>query len=341
MLRRASVGFAYFVNVAEEIDLAPLRSILEGMGYAPAEKARRRIPPTILVHPPLYAFREDEPSFQLRAYPFGIVEILFWQDLPLDLREIHEALLQDAPHEIYAKVEHEFHRLLPSITPAMEGKGTHDEERYRMILLVPAAPLDTQTLWETLPLVPWLLGEDEVFSPQIIRDLQSRALSYTAYDLLLIGWDRSILVDPWEETEVFQLIEMALAQDLEWSSLDVYLESEMEGVYTLLSEKRPINRRRLKEIQKLQLDFLEALDRVQGGIKLTEDPYFARIYNQALRTFGVPDTRSSIQARLEYIERLWLALANEQRDQRMEFVEWGIFFLILLEILIWLISSKG
>lgn len=36
-----------------------------------------------------------------------------------------------------------------------------------------------------------------------------------------------------------------------------------------------------------------------------------------------------------YLERLLEVLESEERDRRLEMVEWGIFLLILLEILLW------
>ncbi len=333
MLRRSWERISLFVEVADEIEGPLLARALKALDFHPPKDRTRRTRSPVLLQPPVHLVHREKPV-ELRAYPFGVLEVSLQRSLPSFLPQLHALLLSDIPPEAYQSLHRALESVLEAGGGALKGHGSGEEELYRFVVLVPRKGYPVRNLQERLPLTAWLLGEEEAFSREIQEAVHRSAFSYTAYDLLLIGWDRTVLVDPWEETQVLDVVAYALAQDLELSTFDRYLEEEMDRVHEVLRGRRG-SRKEIRELREWALDFLEAVDRVRGGIKLTEDPYYARVYERALRIFGVPQVEASLQARMGYLERLLEVLESEERDRRLEMVEWGIFLLILLEILLW------
>jgi len=334
MLRKAWECISLFVDVADEIEGSVFAHALTTSGFEVLTGQSRRIRSPVLLQPPTHLIHREKP-LEVRAYPFGVLEVSLRRDLSPRLPELHRELLGDIPAEVHRWLQEAVAEVLETGRPGLKGRGSGEEELYRFVVLVPQEGHRVRDLWENLPLLVWLLGEEETFSEELEETVHRSSFSYTAFDLLLIGWDRTLLVDPWEETRVLDVVAYALAQDLELSTFDRYLEGEMDRVHEVLRGRRGL-RKKIREIREWALDFLEAVDRVRSGIKLTEDPYYARVYERALRIFGVPQVEASLQARMAYLERLLEVMEAEERDRRLEIVEWGIFLLILVEILLWL-----
>ncbi len=339
MLRKAWERISLFVEVADEIEGPALVQALKGPGYHALQGRARRVRSPVLLQPPVHLVHRNEP-LEIRAYPFGVLEVSLRREISTRLPELHRALLSDISSGVHRRLREALDRTLAAGRTALRGYGSGEEELYRFVVLVPRKGYPVRDLREKLPLTAWVMGEEEAFSEEIQKAVHRSAFSYTAFDLLMIGWDRTLLVDPWEETQVLDVVAYALAQDLELSTFDRYLEEEMDRVHEVLRGRRG-SRKEVRELREWALDFLEAVDRVRGGIKLTEDPYYARVYERALRIFGVPQVEASLQARMGYLERLLEVLETEERDRRLEMVEWGIFLLILLEILLWLSGKFG
>lgn len=335
MISRAWERVSLFVDVADEIHGQKLAAGLAPLGFTPPESSSRRLLPPIIVHSPWVLIHPGE-GVELRAYPFGVLEVSLLRDLGTDISGLHQTWLSGVPGTVLKPLREIFARVMEAGQEALQGQGSGEEELYRFGVIVPDPPVPVSRLWEQFPLVSWLMGEDEDFSPEIHASIRRAAFSYTTFDLLLVGWDRTLLLDPWEETQVLDIVAYALAQDLELATFDRYLDGQMDRAHEFLRGRRRVSGRDLRELREWALDFLESLDRVRAGIKLTDDPYYARVYDRALQVFGVPPLQESLETRLRYLERLLEFLENEQRDRRLELVEWGIFLLILLEILLWL-----
>lgn len=184
-----------------------------------------------------------------------------------------------------------------------------------------------------------LLGESASFSPQIREDLERTMLAYSSDDLAYVSWDSALLCDPEYPWDLVDLIEFANVQLLELRSYDSRLGQQLDQMYGDISDADRRNQfARIKRyhqimtgLMELIADINEVFERIGNLIRITEDTYYARVYEITLRVLRVKLWEETVQRKLQVINQTYSMLSNEVNVQHSNFLEWTIIILIALE----------
>lgn len=187
--------------------------------------------------------------------------------------------------------------------------------------------------------VPLLMGEDIDFSPQLREQVLSNRLSYSCEDFIILTWDTALICDPEDPGDLRDLIEFANVQLLELRYYDLLLNRQMEIMYddiekagqsTTFSRLRRF-RKILSALMGFIADITEVTEKVDNLIKITEDVYYARVYQTTLRVLRIDQWREGVARKLQATQQNYSMLSNELNVQHSNVLEWIIILLIALE----------
>jgi hypothetical protein len=205
---------------------------------------------------------------------------------------------------------------------------------------VPPSALDDTALVELL------LGEPRALTEDARRNLLSRRFSYTEQDLTVLSWDAALVVEPAAaDQDVEFLLEFANAQLLELRVYDAYLDAELPQLYDRASLARrgpaALLVRRFEHVlaglHTLVADTTEVVERVENGLKVTNDVYVARIYQAALALFREDAWRLGLSRKLGIFRDTYSMLNDEAQTARGNVLEVIIILLIVIEVVMGLI----
>jgi hypothetical protein len=205
---------------------------------------------------------------------------------------------------------------------------------------VPPSGLDDRALVELL------LGEPRVLTEDARRNLLSRRFSYTEQDLAVLSWDAALVVEPAVgDQDVEFLLEFANAQLLELRVYDAYLDAELPQMYDRASLARrgpgALLVRRFENVlaglHTLVADTTEVVERVENGLKVTNDVYLARIYQAALALFREDAWRLGLARKLQIFRDTYAMLNDEAQTARGNVLEIIIILLIVTEVILGLV----
>jgi hypothetical protein len=328
-------------DVADAIDLSalagPRPSLLRPRGGA-----------VIFERPPLTLDRGPRAAggryglLTARLYDFGVAalswrvsfkERLSWEELVAEALALPRDLTLDAffLNELQS-LRNQFHGAL--VRPAEERRW----EEFTVVHLRgtdparPAADLLAEPGTAQL-----LLGERQRFAPEVRRDLERFAFSYTLEDLAVLAFDCVLVVDPQDIWDVADLVEFAHAELVELSYYDRILARELQRVPDVLRHRPHLSfrsyeklRRRLME---LHTEITDMHNRLRGALKVTEDLFYARIHRAAMELYGVRELDDLVEERLGVLSETYTMISEEVRYFRSELLEVGVFILILIEVL--------
>lgn len=187
--------------------------------------------------------------------------------------------------------------------------------------------------------VPLLMGERVEFSELIRNQVLGNRLSYTCSDFAIMTWDSAVLCDPVDTSDMRDLIEFANVQLLELRYYDNLLNRQMEKMYddieAAATKSSYRKSRYYREIigSRMQLiaDITEVREKIENLIKITEDVYYARVYQTAHRVLRTDQWTESLNRKLQVIQQNYTLLSNQVNIQHSNFLEWIIIILIALE----------
>lgn len=354
-VRRATVEVFRIYDVAQEIDLVAVESLL--VGHRPVARIRlQRVAPkaiafddppvvTDLLAPPLDIGGVRAPTrASARIYGFGVVSLSLEVGLPAEMGWAEfETFVRDAEREVSVLP---FWRsgldgLLEALTPAMRSPvASRMEEDYNIITVRELEPaIGAAELMERVDLVPVLTQEPQALSDAARRDVLRYAHSYYQDDLVILTWDRAFVLEPSDDDDIADLLEVANAQLLELRYYDALLDSELPHTYDQAAAVRATQAllrgrysRAANQMRALVAEVTLITEKVDNALKVTEDVYLARVYSSALELFRVRFWAGSIDRKLSLIRDTYTALYDEAMATRAEWLEAAIVFLIVLEI---------
>lgn len=187
--------------------------------------------------------------------------------------------------------------------------------------------------------VPLLMGEKIPFSDQMREQVLKNRLSYSVYDYVILTWDTALICDREDPSDLRDLIEFGNVQLLELRYYDAMLSQQMEKMYEdiELAETKSLYRK-LKHYRniistRMQLiaDITEVKEKIENLIKITEDVYYARVYQTTLKVLRSDQWTESVNRKLNVIQQNYALLSNQVNIQHSNFLEWIIIILIALE----------
>jgi len=238
--------------------------------------------------------------------------------------------------------------LLGRITSALSGALTRpftsplEEDHLVATVQRWNEPVPASELLERIDLVPLLSGEDRPLSEKSRKDLLRHRFSYYEDDLAVVTWDRAFILEPRNDTDVADILEVANAQLLEFRYYDELLDDELPRMYELVKSARKrlslLGARRFADLARTLYtqvaEVTELTERADNVLQVTEDVYLARVYRAALEIFGVPTVGAAVDRKLGIIRDTYSALYAEASGARGELLEVAIILLIVIEIVI-------
>lgn len=351
-----------FYDVANEIDLN--RAEREIARTYPAERLRlQRLRPRVVrfANPPLTVPLppSDEThdwllpvrEILVRLYAFGAVCVRLECPLPSDspLTRV-EAIVRDALNAdadaicrpIAVRVLREVASAL--YKPQWEWPSWAGEDYlivYVHAFSVEPPPTASQLLQE-YDFTRLLMGETTPLSPQVREAVLRYAYTYTPEDLAIIAWESAFVYDTDGIMDVPDLLEFANAQLLELEFFDTYLDEVLEEAYDDVEALRAMwsllryarVRRALNRLTMTVMEVTELSGRVINALKITEDVFYAQVYNGAAEVLGLSTWMADVREKLDALRDIYTMLAEEATNARLTVLEVIIVILISIELLL-------
>ncbi|MBO8158185.1 hypothetical protein [Thermosyntropha sp.] len=192
-----------------------------------------------------------------------------------------------------------------------------------------------------------LMGEKTNFSPQMRQQVLNNTLSYSQDDFAIISWDSALLCDSEDPQDLQDLIEFANVQLLKLRYYDNLVARRMEKMYDDIEQAEKLSRyarlRRyrqiMSELMEIIGDITEVTEKIKNFIKITEDIYYARVYETTLRVLRTGQWSESLNRMISVIYQNYSLLSNEVNIQHSNFLEWIIIILIALEFIFAILQS--
>jgi hypothetical protein len=350
-------------DVGYALDLERAARLMEGRTTGRTRPTRGEAKALVIAQPPLTLALGPVrlpgdgavPGAELSAccYDFGVISLRLrvalpdgasWPELVALTRSLERADLAGVFGPSLALLTSQLRPAIvrPAIAPVAE-----DYTICRLTGLRDAAdgPVTPGVLDDTA-LAELLLGESRPLTEDARRFLLSRRFSYTDQDLTVLSWDAALVVEPQPgDQDVEFLLEFANAQLLELRVYDAYLDAELPQLYDRASLARrgpaALLVRRFEHVlaglHTLVADTTEVVERVENGLKVTNDVYLARIYQAALALFREDAWRLGLARKLQIFRDTYAMLNDEAQTARGNVLEVIIILLIVIEVVMGLI----
>ncbi len=283
-----------------------------------------------------------------KAYDYGVLSIIF--EIPVKDIQIAEfrtlaSNLEDCFKEDFQK---ELKRLVEDLGDALhQVNPSRFEEDYTIYYLRQLYPQQPATDFLTSCDIGNLLLYEESESPPSAatrEELLSASFSYSDNDIVVLSWDKALVVEPSGSMDIPDLLEFANAQLLELRVYDDMLDRELDIINERILKQVSPSIWKIKRYEELAAkvmltvtDLTHITEKIDNSLKVTEDVYYARIYASALSLFKVQQWEASIERKINIASRIYDMLYRVIANKRTELLELVIVFLIALEIVLILI----
>lgn len=181
--------------------------------------------------------------------------------------------------------------------------------------------------------------KEATLSSQTLEQIKNSLFQYSDEDLIVVDWNRAIIMGDNEEVEeLSDIVEFALCQLLEMRLYDDLLDTKIGSLYKAIQTQKSgfFNNRYAAlahEASLLFIELSEVIDLVENSLKVIGDTYYAKVYRVAIARFHIQTWRQSISHKLDNlsnISSLFNSEINERRNQLMELI---IVILITIEVI--------
>jgi hypothetical protein len=135
---------------------------------------------------------------------------------------------------------------------------------------------------------------------------------------------------------VADLVEFVHAQLLELSYYDRVLTEELERVPQVLRVRGLWGygwlQRLRRHLMARHAEIADVKARMEGALRITEDLFYAKIYQAALELYGAHELERSVEEKLRALEATYEMVTEEVAYLRSQAVEVGILALIAFEV---------
>jgi hypothetical protein len=337
-------------DVCEEIRLEQLRDLLgarrtePSFKHATPEYVRFENPPVVEALEPIRLGSGETVQPQIKYYDYGVISVLMSLPFEGDWESLSNLAARWVPSaELEQQAEKIVRSRLERIAPGMVRPYSHwlGEDYYVFLLSeVEGQPLGTDLLRDHGPQIAQIVrGEHAELAQAEKDDSLQAALSYYPRDLIVIGWNASLIYDTpsGAETSV-QILEYVNSQLLEFRHYDELLTRELAAVYESLKHragllKRWQMRREASRLTTVTVEVTELVERADTAIKFVSDMFSARLYRLAATKVGVPEYKNLVNAKLKTAEGLYHFLIEEFHQSRGFVLELMVVIILLIELI--------
>jgi hypothetical protein len=282
-----------------------------------------------------------------KAYDYGVLSIIF--EIPFRETGIadFEAMARSAEDPFMEDFRQELDRLVDDLGNALHQLNrSRFEEDYIVYYLRQLNPEMTAREFRGICDIGNLLLYEEGESPPsgaTKEELLSFSFSYSDNDLVVLSWDKAIVIEPGGSMDIPDLLEFANAQLLELRVYDDMLDRELDVINDRIMTEVSPSIWKIKRYEKLAArvmrtvtDLTGITEKIDNSLKVTEDVYYARIYTSALSLFKVRQWETSMERKINIASRVYDMLYREISNRRTELLEFIIVILIAIEIVLFL-----
>lgn len=285
-----------------------------------------------------------------KAYDYGVLSIIF--EIPVKETEITE--IQRTTGELEEFLKEDFlkvrNRLIDDLGDALQQVNkSRFEEDYTVYYLKQVHPEKTaKELLELCDIGGLLLFEagERPPSPATKEELLSFSFSYSDSDLVVLSWDKALVLEPSGSMDIPDLLEFANAQLLELRVYDDMLDRELDIINARIIKQISPSMWKIKRYEELAAkvmltvtDLTHITERIDNSLKVTQDVYYARVYASALSLFKVQQWEANIERKINIASRTYDMLYRVITNKRTELLEVVIVILIALEIVLILMQK--
>lgn len=283
-----------------------------------------------------------------KAFDYGVLSIIF--EIPVKEMGVSdfEALtknIEEPFREVFLK---ELDRLVADLGDALhQVNRSRCEEDYMVYYLKQLTPDTTaKDLLRVCDIGSLLLHEEGESHPSQAtkEELLSFSFSYSDSDLVVLSWDKALVLEPSGSMDIPDLLEFANAQLLELRVYDDMLDRELDIINERMITQVPPAIWKIKKYEELAakvmrtvMDVTSITEKIDNSIKVTEDVYYARVYASMLSLFKVHQWEASIERKISIASRVYDMLYREISNKRTEILEIIIIILIAVEILLFVL----
>lgn len=183
-----------------------------------------------------------------------------------------------------------------------------------------------------------LRAERQPLSREVVSDALSVRLQYGPDDLALVDWHAAVVFDD-DPLDVVRVLEFANVQLLEMRFLDAQLDDALEKAMAMVSRRDsrgvlgPLALQRdLRRLSNLQLEAAFLFERLGNTLKISGDPFLARLLRQAGARYRLDEWNAAAQRKLSALDNVYDKLHDHAASLRAEFLELLIVLMIAFEI---------
>jgi hypothetical protein len=284
-----------------------------------------------------------------KVYDYGVLTIIF--EIPF--KELPMAGFESLAKSIDGPFEEDFPREVDGLVRDL-GQALHQayrsrcEEDYIIYYMREISPplKSVADLVRTSDIRGLLLYEEGESPPSEAskEELRSYSFSYSDRDLVVLSWDKALVLEPSGSMDIPDLLEFANAQLLELRVYDDMLDKELDNINNrIISQVSPSiwKIRRYESlaasVMRTVMDLTRITERIDNAIKVTEDVYYARVYSSALSLFKVQQWERSLERKISIATRFYDMLYRGISNKRTEILEFIIVVLIVIEIVLFIV----
>lgn len=358
MTLRGCIRIFVFYDVGEALELDKLRTLLDPYGRPTQPDFPRRTPEYVrFENPPItepsepLTLRSGEAVVcSIKYYEYAIVavqlEVPFegnWETLMTQTARWMDA--PDIEPESRAVVTRHLQRVSTAIVKPREEWF---QENYLVVDLhqiedekgtICTADRILSTYGEQIGQL--LRGEQAPLARSTNDRILQGSLSYYATDLLVVGFNASLVYDrPEEAARTIQILEYARMQLLEFRYYDNFMTRVLADVYNNLDRKQNVllSRwafpREANRLNTIRLDVMELTERIDNAIKFVSDSFYALAYRTAATRAGVPEYRDLVEQKLDTARELYDFMMAQFNETRLFLLEAAITILCFLDVLL-------
>ncbi|HSP35185.1 MAG TPA: hypothetical protein VLU46_12785 [Thermoanaerobaculia bacterium] len=353
-IRKGSVIVYRIFDIAEEIDLAAVESVLQaGPGTSRLSLARpaghalvvRNAPVTLSLgtSPVRVGAQQIEAELFARLWDYGVISVQF--HLPLtagtswpDLVRLAAAAEDDSDFDEVARVRGT--ELRGALSAALvEPHEPHGLEDYIVYLLEQIDGIRSPSdLLDAADVPALILGEPSTsLSPRLRKPIIESTFQYSTDDMAVIDWNSALVIEPGGSRDVADMLEFAATHLTEFRYFDELLDIKLDQLYTSIDKRRVTVFRRdyeslSREAGSLYIEFSEFVERVENSLKFVGDFYLATIFRAAVARFNLREWEENVSRKMRVLTNVSEVLKNEVDVSRSHWLEIIVIVLIVFEI---------
>jgi hypothetical protein len=324
---------------------------LPSLKHSAPAYVRYQRPPVVEALQPLVLESGERLEGEIKYYDYGVVSVVYqlpfsgdWESLvQLASRWVWDV---DFASHVEPIVRQKLQRATSSMVKPYERWLSEDYFIFH-VREVAGAPAADELIRENVLRIAQIVRGDRLnLSARECAEVLQSQISYYSSDVAVIGWNAAFLYDSAAGAETaIQLLEYANSQLLEFRHYDELLSGLLDGVYSLLEQKKgTLARWRLARsatsLHTVLLDVAELTERADNAIKFLSDMFAARLYKLAAAKVGVPDYRELVERKLKTADDLYNYMVEQFNQSRAFFLEATVVLILLIE-LFYLFKGKG